>query len=314
MTPLFLLTLCRLNAPIALPESQLPQIHPYKFFMSRTRQPDGSSQLLLHVGYFSTREEAEHCLHLLRGSYPEAFVSTPPGMPSATNTEEKPLSDTQVLQILERRDRLRSSNRASDAPGSDISLIKPEDTDTRLALRQAVTQDAPVSFAVQLQWSVQPIDLSAVPSLDIFRAYTLYVAEGRRDRRSWYCLRLGFFKDAISAKQVGHYVRSTFASVAVVPVSEREQEHATRAQLDLSRLAPPLPQNVPTLSPAVVAKPVRAVSTAPKKGESPKRKVETLEQSLAKLAASELFTDEDSLSETGVRHLSFTVKKRSSGR
>jgi hypothetical protein len=84
-------------------------------------------------------------------------------------------------------------------------------------------------FAVQLMWSVQPIDISQVPQLAIFSAYTLYGAEGNRDGRRWYGLRLGFFTDAVSAKQVAHYVRSEFSTVSVVPVTVRERERATQA-------------------------------------------------------------------------------------
>jgi hypothetical protein len=84
-----------------------------------------------------------------------------------------------------------------------------------------------VSFAVQLQWAVQPVELDKVPPLAIFSAYTLYTVEGSREGRKWYGLRLGFFSDAISAKQVAYYVRSEFASVAVVPVSPQEKDRAS---------------------------------------------------------------------------------------
>ena len=91
------------------------------------------------------------------------------------------------------------------------------------------TSSTPAAFAVQLQWSVQPIDLARVPSLAIFGAYTLYTVEGNREGRHWYGLRLGFFSDAISAKQVAQYVRSEFSSVAVVPVSLKERDGASGA-------------------------------------------------------------------------------------
>src|SRR3984957_14413365 len=81
-------------------------------------------------------------------------------------------------------------------------------------------------YAVQLMWSVQPMDIAQVPQLAIFSAYTLYGAEGNRDGRRWYGLRLGFFTDAVSAKQVAHYVRSEFSTVSVVPVTARERERA----------------------------------------------------------------------------------------
>jgi hypothetical protein len=81
---------------------------------------------------------------------------------------------------------------------------------------------------VQLVWSVQPIDMAQIPQLAIFGAYTLYGAEGNRDGRRWYGLRLGFFTDAVSAKQVAQYVRGDFATVSVVPVTTRERDQALR--------------------------------------------------------------------------------------
>jgi hypothetical protein len=90
-------------------------------------------------------------------------------------------------------------------------------------------------YAVQLMWSVQPIDMTQVPQLAIFSAYTLYGAEGNREGRRWYGLRLGFFTDAVSAKQVAHYVRSEFSTVSVVPVTPREHE---RARIAASRPGP----------------------------------------------------------------------------
>jgi hypothetical protein len=139
--------------------------------------------------------------------------------------DDPSLTDTQVLKYLEtRRDDGRGGD---DAPDASISLLKPDDTGTRRALKEAVSQNAAVSFAVQLQWAVQPVELDKVPPLAIFSAYTLYTVEGSREGRKWYGLRLGFFSDAISAKQVAYYVRSEFASVAVVPVSPQEKDRAT---------------------------------------------------------------------------------------
>jgi hypothetical protein len=139
------------------------------------------------------------------------------------------LSDSQVLRTLEGR------HLGGDVspPGRDVEsvpLLKPDDTGTRRALRDAVASSLPVSFSVQLHWSVQPIDLSKVPPLAIFSAYTLYTVEGSREGRKWYGLRLGFFTNAIAAKQVAHYVRSEFASVAIVPVSAKEKDRALGGQ------------------------------------------------------------------------------------
>jgi hypothetical protein len=155
------------------------------------------------------------------------LMRTPP--PRAATPEPKTagsLSDTQVLKLLETRG-AQAGQQAGEVSGSGIPFLKPDDTATRRALQDAVANNAPVAFAVQLQWSVQPAELHKVPPLAIFSAYTLYTVEGSRDGRKWYGLRLGFFSDAISAKQVAHYVRSEFASVAVVPVSPQERARAT---------------------------------------------------------------------------------------
>jgi hypothetical protein len=149
-----------------------------------------------------------------------AFPQTPRSPGAA------PLSDAQVLRVLENR---RVGPRSSDkAIADDVAVLPPEDTSTRLVLREAVACNAPVSFAVQLQWSVQPVDVKNLPQHPIFHAYTLYSAEGRRAGRTWFFIRLGFFSDAVSAKQVAHYLRPDFASAAVVPVSPEERHQASQ--------------------------------------------------------------------------------------
>jgi hypothetical protein len=170
----------------------------------------------------------------------ETRLMRAPPLPREPAPARSSLSDTQVLKMLETR---RSDG---DAPGpaavddGGIPLLKPDDTGTRRALKEAIVSNGAVSFAVQLQWSVQPVELDKVPPLAIFSAYTLYTVEGSRDGRKWYGLRLGFFSDAISAKQVAYYVRSEFASVAVVPVSPQEKSRATE-QDAAAALAAPVP-------------------------------------------------------------------------
>jgi hypothetical protein len=154
-----------------------------------------------------------------------AAAPAPAPRPAEPVPQARSLSDSQVLRVLEER---RADGGQAERDTS-ISLLKPDDTGTRRALQEAVSSNVPVSFAVQLLWSVQPVDLQKVPPLAIFSAYTLYTVEGSREGRRWYGLRLGFFSDAISAKQVAHYVRSEFNSVAIVPVSPQERGRATDA-------------------------------------------------------------------------------------
>jgi hypothetical protein len=155
------------------------------------------------------------------------------------------LSDTQVLKMLETRRPEGSAPAPAELEDGGIPLLKPDDTGTRLALKDAIANDAPVAFAVQLQWSVQPVELDKVPPLAIFSAYTLYTVEGSRDGRRWYGLRLGFFSDAISAKQVAYYVRSEFATVAVLPVSPQEKARATDQDMAAALGGPPAARSDP---------------------------------------------------------------------
>jgi hypothetical protein len=234
-----MLTLCRLTAPVTIRPPQAPQLKSFTFFVSHTREADGSEGLHLNMGYFATLEEAQKWGQMLRSSYPEAVAVRAPGAASsadeqAVNTAS--MSDTQVIRVLETR-RASSTQAAITQETSSIAVVRPEDTSVRRILKEAVIQNAPVSFAVQLRWSVQPIDLALVPSMPIFRAYKLYVSNGSREGRQWYCLRLGFFNDAISAKQVAYHLRSSFTSVAVVPVTEAECAYAEANRISAAALA-----------------------------------------------------------------------------
>jgi hypothetical protein len=168
------------------------------------------------------------------------LMRAPPPSPRESAPAPAPpsLSDTQVLKMLETRRADESEAGAAEVDDSGIPLLKPDDTGTRQALKEAVVSNDAVAFAVQLQWSVQPVELEKVPALAIFSAYTLYTVEGSRDGRRWYGLRLGFFSDAISAKQVAYYVRSEFSSVAVVPVSPQEKARATDQDAAAALAAP----------------------------------------------------------------------------
>jgi hypothetical protein len=325
----FMLTLCRLAAPVSIRPPQSPRLKPFKFFMSRARQPDGSERLYLHMGYFETLADAERWVDAVRRHYPNAFAtiapvaflrpanSEAPSLAAAASqpvvpgdpapVKDESLTDTQVLRILETRRVSAVQDDVDERNCDQIALLRPEDTSTRQALKEAIVQGAPVSFAVQLHWSAQPIDLSPVPSLAIFKAYTLYATESRREGRSRYFLRLGFFADPISAKQVAVQVRSTFASAAVVPVVEQEVTRAREAGMGTSAIPYLVQQRVDRGidSNSAPGSPTQSkpLSDAPRRVS---RGAETVERGM--------WTDPDSLSESGVRHLRVEVQEHSSGR
>jgi hypothetical protein len=318
-----MLTLCRLVEPVSIRPPQSAHLKPFTFFTSRARLPDGSEQVYLHMGFFDTLAYAEKWVRAVRGRHPEAIATlAPPALwlESADSQQCAPvnsssLTDTQVLDILEMRRPLPAHDDGDERDSEQIELLRPDDTGTRLALKEAVIQGAPVSFAVQLHWSVRPIDSSSVPELAIFKAYSLYTVESRRTSRSCYFLRLGFFGDPVSAKQVALHVRSSFASAAVVPVLDEEMTRARDACLDTSSIPCLVQQRVDEQLEFVRLPPTTTVS----RPENSRRRsapegAETLEQTLAQLAEREKWNDPDVLSDTGVRHLKVEIEGRSSGR
>ena len=159
-----------------------------------------------------------------------ALKQTMSATPSLTNVRQvieelDDLSDTQTIRLLERHTPFREGSAEANVDEA-IRVIKPEDASSMMAIKSDVKRNAPVLFAVQLDWSVTPFDMSKVSPLAIFNAYTLYTTEANREGRTWYGLRLGFFSDAVSAKQVAYYVRSDFKTVSVVPVTTIEKERA----------------------------------------------------------------------------------------
>src|SRR5579864_1360107 len=74
----FMLTLCRLAAPVSIRPPRSPQLKPFTFFTSRTLHPDGRENLYLHMGYFETLADAERWVKAVRPRYPSAFVTIAP--------------------------------------------------------------------------------------------------------------------------------------------------------------------------------------------------------------------------------------------
>jgi hypothetical protein len=332
----FMLTLCRLVEPVWIRPPQSPHLKPFTFFTSRARQPDGSGQLQLHMGFFDSLAQAERVARAVRGRHPGAIATiAPPAfwlLTDSVGSEQEAvepqegsagsqhaapvdaaLTDTQVLNILELRHPAPAQSEADERAREQIELLRPEDTGTRRALKEAVVRGAPISFAVQLHWSARPIDPSAVPPLALFKAHTLYSVESRRTNRSCFFLRLGFFADPLSAKEVALRVRSSFASAAVVPVLEEEIARAREACMDTfipclvrQRLDDAALESSATSGWASAP----MVDSGRRRGSA--RGAETLEQTLTHLAERELWNEPDLLSDTGVRHLKIEVEQRMS--
>jgi hypothetical protein len=333
----FMVTLCTLDAPMAIRQPRSPQLQPFTFFVGRAYQADGTERFYLNMGYFNTLADAERWAEKTRRQFPAAFATIASGAPSPIESLEarsssvssaaadsrsgdpeagglQSLTDTQVMKMLETR---RDPVAGPDVPEltlDDVELLRPEDTIVRQVLREAVVQDAPVWFAVQLQWSSQPIELARLRPLPIFRAHTLYATRIRRNGRSRHFLRLGFFADPISAKRVAAQVRSMFDSAAVIPVIEPEITRAREASaanavpyLEDSRVDlqgdPGDPQrwSISEVSPGATGRRTRSDAAA---GDG----------SVAAPAGRDMWSEPDMLSESGVRHLRVERLEEQSGR
>jgi hypothetical protein len=113
-----------------------------------------------------------------------------------------------------------------DAPPPDF-----DSTQTIRALTAAELDDEtqPKWFAVQLAISEQPINLDTMPHLDIFAAYRLYSVASAEGGKILHNMRLGFFKEEVSAEAVCGYLKTFFANPSVLRVSVAEYERFSQA-------------------------------------------------------------------------------------
>jgi hypothetical protein len=109
----------------------------------------------------------------------------------------------------------------------DSSVVHPnlDSTQTIRALTNEELNDNAQDkwFAIQLAASEQPVNLDAMPHLDIFEAYSLYSVATAGSGKIVHSLRLGFFKEAVSAEAVSGYLKTFFASPSVLRISVAEQ-------------------------------------------------------------------------------------------
>src|SRR5579864_6160298 len=74
----YVLNLCSSSTPMALAQTELPELKRFNFFVSR-RFEEGRERFRLHMGYFATLAEAEEWLNVVREIYPGAWAGEAPG-------------------------------------------------------------------------------------------------------------------------------------------------------------------------------------------------------------------------------------------
>ena len=73
----FVINLCASTTPVGLVHPTHAQLKRFTFFVSRRRE-DGRERFRLHMGYFSSQEEAEKLLDVVRDIYPAAWAGVAP--------------------------------------------------------------------------------------------------------------------------------------------------------------------------------------------------------------------------------------------
>jgi len=199
----------------------------FTVFRSRALE-DGRERFRLHVGYFESTRRAQEALAVVRKYYPAAWISPPPG------TDLGSLDDTSRTEFSSVRSvyaRVVTREKPASPPAPVATkvlasqFVKEPDVSAP-KLTESVSTPLPQRYAVQLDWSDNPIAAGDVVRLAIFDAYNLYTLRASRDGQLQYGLRLGFFTSADAASRVAEYVRSEFPAVGVVPVSHREYARA----------------------------------------------------------------------------------------
>jgi len=90
----WVINLCSLAAPMAIPQPRAPRLTRFSFFLNHY-QEEGRRRYRLLMGYFASFAEADKWLATLKKVYPQAFVSEAPA------AQPDLMSDTQALRILE---------------------------------------------------------------------------------------------------------------------------------------------------------------------------------------------------------------------
>lgn len=114
---------------------------------------------------------------------------------------------------------------AVPAPGASSRGPELDSTQTIRALTSAELNDDSQEkwYSIQLVVSERPVNLDAMPHLDIFEAYRVYSIANAGSGKIVYSLRLGFFREEVSAEAVSGYLRTFFPSPSVMRISAAEQ-------------------------------------------------------------------------------------------
>ncbi len=238
--PRFVVFLAAAATPQALRRPSDAAYADYSLFIT-PEQENGRERYCLQMGYFHSMAEAAAMAATVRTRYPGAMAR----MASDEHQRRKAvvqqmLSDTQTLRLLQQ-------GTVGTLPASAcVRVITPDDPQALQELEADVQAGVAACFAVQLAWSVHPIDRARIGYLPVFSNAVLYPLRGVRQGRAWYAYRLGFFDSVDAAQQMASNLREDYAAVVIVPVSAAERQRTLQVKDQ------PVPAPLPPTPPVAV--------------------------------------------------------------
>ena len=216
--PRFVVSLAAAATPQALRRPSDTAYAEYRLFITH-EQEQGRERYCLQMGYFHSMADAAAMAAKLRTRYPGAMARMACDDHQRRRAMvQQMLTDTQTLRLLQQ-------GTVGVLPASEcVRVITPDDPQALLELEADVQAGVAASFAVQLAWSVHPIESSRIGYLPVFSTALLYPLRGTRQGRTWYAYRLGFFDSVEAAQQMASCVRADYAAVVIVPVSAAERQ------------------------------------------------------------------------------------------
>lgn len=170
-------------------------------------------------------------------------LSAPPKSTSPTIAPSPPQVKQPTAAAFSNTGAYPAAPRA-EGPIRSASIIAPPKVvddyvpilDTTLTIRTLTKTEADDPnrqkwFAVQLALSEQPINLDTMPKLDIFAAYTLYCVATMESGSVKHALRLGFFRESVSAEAVMGYLKAFFNQPTINQISTAEFDRFADSKL-----------------------------------------------------------------------------------
>ncbi len=137
----FVISLCSVAVPIAIPQPRSPELMRYRFFL-HTSWEEGGRRHQLYMGYFAARNEAEKWLATLRRIYPSAFIVAAPAAMTLSNTQIVSLLEQPTSVSMPASVSVPGAAAVSEAPSARPGLQAGETTGARPALRSSETTGA----------------------------------------------------------------------------------------------------------------------------------------------------------------------------